>query len=80
MRPSLKIAGKAWLKSQLHTHLLRKNEIAKHESITIINTGGDVAYKSPGAIQAQTILHPHNSSVDEPQQRPQCRKFVSITP
>jgi hypothetical protein len=29
--------------------------IKKYESTVIINTGGNVAYKSPGAIQAQTL-------------------------
>lgn len=29
--------------------------IRKYESIVIINSGGNVAYKSPGAIQAQTV-------------------------
>jgi hypothetical protein len=29
--------------------------LQKYESAVIINTGGNVAYKSPGAIQAQTV-------------------------
>ncbi|OQW32997.1 MAG: hypothetical protein A4E19_06515 [Nitrospira sp. SG-bin1] len=29
--------------------------LKKYESIVIINSGGNVAYKSPGAIQAQTV-------------------------
>jgi len=29
--------------------------IEKYESVVIVNSGGNVAYKSPGAIQAQTV-------------------------
>ena len=35
--------------------VVAKEFLEKYESITIINSSGNVAYKSPGAIQAQTV-------------------------